>query len=89
MPTEMDIELVAREDLARVLESGPQPADIDLDTDMADGLGLSSLNKVVFLMSVCDDTQVSLSAFTESDVARMRTLRDVVEALAKDSHGKG
>jgi hypothetical protein len=85
MPTEMDIEFAAREDLARVLESGPLPADIDLDLDMVEGLGLTSLNKVIFLMSVCDDTQVSLSVFTESDVARMRTLRDVIEALAKES----
>lgn len=87
MLTETDIEVVAREDLARVLESGPEPADIDMDTDMADGLGLTSLNKVIFLMSVCDDTQVSLSAFTESDVARMRTLRAVVEAIAAHRRG--
>jgi acyl carrier protein len=85
MPTEMDIESVAREDLVRVLESGPLPTDIDLDVDMADELGLTSLNKVIFLMSVCDDTQVSLSAFTESDVAGMRTLRDVITALAKNA----
>jgi acyl carrier protein len=87
MLTETDIEVVAREDLARVLELGPEPADIDMDMDMADGLGLTSLNKVMFLMSVCDDTQVSLSAFTESDVANMRTLRDVVEALAHNRSG--
>jgi hypothetical protein len=88
MLTETDIEVVAREDLARVLESGPEPADIGMDMDMADGLGLTSLNKVIFLMSVCDDTQVSLSAFTESDVARMRTLRDVVEAIAANRSGE-
>ena len=88
MPTEMDIEFTAREALAQVLESTPPPADIDLDTDMAGGLGLTSLNKVIFLMSVCDDTQVSLSAFTESDVAGMRTLRDVVKALAKDARDR-
>lgn len=41
--------------------------------------------KVLFLMSVCDDTKVSLSSFTEADVAEMRTLRDVVAALAKYS----
>ena len=51
---------------------------------MAEGLGLTSLNKVIFLMSVCDDTKVSLSAFTEADVAGMCTLRDVIEALARN-----
>ena len=88
MLTETDIEVVAREDLARILESSPEPADIDMDMDMADGLGLTSLNKVIFLMSVCDDTQVRLSAFTESDVAHMRTLRDVVEALVSSRGGE-
>lgn len=79
----MAIEAAAREDLARVLESGAEPAELDLDTDMSDGYGLTSLNKVLFMMSVCDDTNVSLSAFTEADVAGMRTLRDVITALAK------
>lgn len=86
MPSEMDIQVTAREDLARVLESGPQPGDIDLDIDMGDGLGLTSLNKVIFLMSVCDDTQVSLATFTESDVAGMHTLRDVIQALTKAAY---
>lgn len=79
----MEIEAVAREDLARVLESDAKPADIDPDLDMADAYGLTSLNKVAFLMSVCDDTKVSLASFTESDVAGMRTLRDVITALTK------
>jgi len=81
--TDIEFEAVAREGLASVLESGVEPADLDLDLDMADGYGLTSLNKVVFLMSACDDTKVSLSSFTEPDVAGMRTLRDVVTALAK------
>lgn len=82
----MDIETTARDNLARVLESdgsGPGPEDLDLDTDMADGYGLTSLNKVLFLMSVCDDTGVALSEFTEPDVAAMRTLRDVTTALTR------
>jgi hypothetical protein len=83
MSTDMDIEAVAREGLTRVLESDVEPADIDPDLDMADGYGLTSLNKVLFLMSVCDDTEVSLSSVTEPDVAGMRTLRDVVTALAR------
>jgi acyl carrier protein len=91
MRAELDIEQTAREALASVLEPGRQPADLDLDTDMSDGLGLTSLNKVIFMMSVCDDTRVSLAAFTEADVAGMRTLRDVVGALTtvKEGHELG
>lgn len=77
-----DVESAARRNLAVVL-SGVEPEDIDLDVDMADGYGLTSLNKVVFLMSACDDAGVSLTAFTEPDVARMRTLRDVAAALER------
>lgn len=77
-----DVESAARRNLAGVL-SDVEPEAIDLDVDMADGYGLTSLNKVVFLMSACDDTGVSLTAFTEPDVARMRTLRDVTAALER------
>ncbi len=83
MSADQEIEAVAREGLARVLDSGTEPADLDADLDMASGYGLTSLNKVLFLMSACDDANVSLSSFTEADVAAMRTLRDVVTALSQ------
>jgi acyl carrier protein len=78
-----DIETAGRQNLARVLQPDIAPEAIDLDADMVDGYGLTSLNKVLFLMSACDDTGVSLSTFTEPDVAEMRTLRDVIAALAR------
>ena len=56
---------------------------------MADSYGLTSLNKVIFLMSVCDDTQVSLAEFSEPDVARMRTIRDVITALSRFAETAG
>jgi acyl carrier protein len=74
-------EAAAREHLARLLDSDIKPDDINLDTDMADGYGLTSLKKVVFLMALCDDEGVDLSVFTEPDVAAMRTLGDVTRAL--------
>ena len=80
-----DIEDVAREQLARVVETPPAPEDLDLDADLVDGYGLTSMNKILFLMAVCDATGVGLSAFTEPDVAGMRTLRDVTAALAAHS----
>ncbi|HXS65874.1 MAG TPA: acyl carrier protein [Streptosporangiaceae bacterium] len=83
----MDIEAVVRDGLVRVLESDAEAADINPDLDMAEVYGLTSLNKVIFLMSVCDDTNVSLAEFTEPDVARMRTVRDVVNALSEFANG--
>lgn len=83
MPTDSEIEVAARDGLAQVIESGVAPADLDPDLDMAEGYGLTSLNKVVFLMSACEESRVSLATFTEADVAAMRTLRDVVTALAQ------
>jgi acyl carrier protein len=83
----MDIEAVVRDGLVRVLESDAEAADINPDLDMAEVYGLTSLNKVIFLMSVCDDTNVSLAEFTEPDVARMRTVRDVVDALSEFANG--
>jgi len=76
------LERTARDHLARVLESGIAPDAIDLDVDLVDGYGLTSLNKVVFLMALCEDVKVALSHFTEHDLARMRTLADVTRALA-------
>jgi hypothetical protein len=87
LPTGIEIEKAAREGLARVTETGIQPADLDPDVEMAEGYGLTSLNKVLFLMSLCDDTDVSLASFTEADVAAMRTLRHVVSALARARGG--
>jgi hypothetical protein len=78
-----DIETAARQNLSGVLKSGVAPGELDLDLDMVDDYGLTSLNKVLFLMSVCDDTGVSMARFTEPDVAAMRTLRDVTAALAR------
>lgn len=77
------IEAAARDNLATVLPSEISPAEIDLGLDMSADYGLTSLNKVLFLMSVCGDTGVDLGTFTEADVAGMRTLADVISALGE------
>jgi hypothetical protein len=82
-----DIEGVARDQLAKLVDGAFAPADFELDADLADGYGLTSMNKILFLMAVCDETGVGLSAFTEPDVAGMRTLRDVAGALSAAQSG--
>lgn len=84
----VDIEGLARSKLARLLDE-VAPEELDPDEDMVSEYGLTSLNKVVFLTSLCEDLGVGLSHFTEQDVARMRTLHDVTEALAPHTSGAG
>lgn len=76
-----DIESSARGSLARLLAE-VAPEDIDPEGDMVNDYGLTSINKVLFLTSLCTELGVGLSHFTEQDVDRMRTLRDVAQALA-------
>ncbi|GAB3744579.1 hypothetical protein GCM10027598_79440 [Amycolatopsis oliviviridis] len=76
------IDDAVRDNLSRVLSKPVDPADFEPDRDLADGYGLTSMQKVMFLMSACDDTGVALETFTEPDVAAMKTLRDVTDALA-------
>lgn len=82
MSTELT-EIVTDRVLGVVEEVSPE--EFDLDADMADEYGLTSLNKVLLLTSVCDDADVSLSHFTEHDLTRMRSARDIVNALARHS----
>ena len=79
------VEVAARRTLAPLLDLDIAPDELDPDRDLAADYGLTSLNKVLFLTSVCEDTGVALSRFTERDVARMRTLRDVTELLSSNA----
>ncbi|MGK5628520.1 acyl carrier protein [Streptomyces sp. URMC 123] len=84
-PTALDpaVETAAREILSSLLVTEVAPDTLDLDATMADAYGLTSLNKVLFLTSLCDETGVDLAHFTEHDLAGMRTLREVVTSLTR------
>ncbi|MFD3874162.1 acyl carrier protein [Streptomyces sp. NPDC058623] len=83
MPDTQLVEEAARAQLSLVLIPEVEPEDLDLDADMVAAYGLTSLNKVLFLTEVCEETEVDLAHFTEHDLAVMRTLRDVTEALTR------
>lgn len=76
-----DLETLVRDRAARVL-TDVAPGELDLGADLADEYGLTSLNKVLLVMSVCEDAGVDLGHFTEQDLAGMRTGADLVGALA-------
>ncbi|GLX22992.1 MULTISPECIES: acyl carrier protein [Streptomyces] len=84
--TRAAIEAAARDQLSLVLVPEVEPEAIDPGADMVSAYGLTSLNKVLFLTEVCEETGVDLAHFTEHDLADMKTLRDVTEALARHHH---
>jgi hypothetical protein len=77
-----DIEAMARRNLARLLQD-VAPEDIDPDGDMVNQYGLTSLNMVLFLTGMCNESGVGVSNFTEEDLADMRTMRDVTSRLIR------
>lgn len=84
-----ELETAAREQFSAVLTREVDPVTLDLDADMAGQYALTSLNKVLFLTELCESTMVDLAHFTEDDLAGMRTLRDVTEALARHASPMG
>ncbi|MET7680639.1 acyl carrier protein [Streptomyces sp. NPDC005423] len=79
MPTDLDT--LAREQLSKVLRDHPDPGSLDPHEDLVQTYGITSLNKVLFLTSLCKAAEVGLDTFTEDDLAHMRTLGNVVDAL--------
>ncbi|OHV50533.1 acyl carrier protein [Frankia sp. B2] len=78
-----DIETVVRENLAAVLTIDIAPEDLEPAAALTGTYGLTSLNKVLFLTSLCRDTGIDMAHFTEDDLAGMHTLRDCVEILSR------
>lgn len=87
MPTDLDT--LARVQLSQVLRDHPDPVTLDADEDLVQTYGITSLNKVLFLTSLCKAAEVGLDRFTEDDLAGMRTLGDVVDALRPHAPQKG
>lgn len=77
-----DVEAVARENLAAVL-TGVTAESLELDVALTGSYGLTSLNKILFLTSLCQDAGVDLAHFTEDDLAELHTLRDCVEVVSR------
>lgn len=76
-----DLEALVRDRVAHVLPDVP-PAELDMAADLADQYGLTSLNKVLLVMSACDESGVDVGHFTEQDIAAIRSGADLAAALS-------
>ena len=85
------IEQAVRSHLQRLLHKH-QNDSIDFDAHLFDELGLTSINLVVLMTSLCEDLDVSLFEFTEADLARLKRPRDIVDLFSTthhEDHSKG
>ena len=70
-----DLQSIVKRNLAELLD-----IDIDriaLDASLSDEYGLTSLNLVVLVTTLCDETGTPVFNFTDEDIANLRTPRDV------------
>lgn len=75
-----NIELTVKNNLARLTDIDADRIDIDLN--IFDDYGLTSLNLVVLITNICEETDTPVFNFTDNDIANLRTLRDVVTMFA-------
>jgi len=77
-----DVESTVRSEFARIMGDLDE-TELDLGAEMVSDYGLTSMNRVLLMISLCDKLGVNLANFTEADLAALKTLRDVVDSLAE------
>ncbi|MDC9589575.1 acyl carrier protein [Xenorhabdus sp. XENO-10] len=75
------LETIARQKLAASLSTNIDATQLDLKENMSDIYGLTSLNKILFITSLCNEMNIDLSNFTEDDLGNMKTLGNVINIL--------
>ncbi|CDH20922.1 acyl carrier protein [Xenorhabdus bovienii] len=77
------LETIARQKLAASLSTDIDATQLDLKENMSDIYGLTSLNKILFITSLCNEMNIDLSNFNEDDLGNMQTLGNVIDILNK------
>lgn len=81
-----DIETIVRERLCKTLNrSSDHGSLLNLDESLGLEYGLSSLDLIVLMSSVCTDVDVPLTELSEDDIGALQTPSDIVSLLASKS----
>lgn len=75
-----DLESLVTRNLARLIDVDADR--IAFDASLADDYGLTSLNLVVLVTSLCEETGTPVFNFTDKDIAGLQTPRDIVTLFA-------
>jgi len=84
----MEAETAVRRAVSRQLRSAALPPEaIDLDGSLSDHYGMTSMRMVLLVTSLCEEAGISLSAFTDRDLAGLHTSRDLVRLVTQVAAG--
>jgi len=75
------LEAAARKNLAATLTTQVAADQLDTSLNMRDAWGLTSLNKILFITSLCNEMNISLTVLTSDDLEKMHSLDDVCQIL--------
>lgn len=75
-----DLELIVKNNFVRLIDIDKDR--IDIDSNFFDDYGLTSLNLVILITNICEETDTPVFKFTDNDIANLRTLRDVATMFA-------
>jgi RimJ/RimL family protein N-acetyltransferase len=79
-----DVEICVRQSILALRDGSVQsPLQLDLDLRLFEDYGLSSLQIISLLASVCDQCGIDLMSMADRDRATLKTPRDVIGALKK------
>ncbi|CAI1115234.1 Uncharacterised protein [Serratia marcescens] len=83
-----NLETIARQKLAATLVPPTEIGSLDAEANMRDVYGLTSLNKILFITSLCREMNIDLAGLTEDDLAHMHSLGDVIRILVPHVSGQ-
>lgn len=76
-----NLDSIIKSNLAKTLKKKPDAFErLNMDEDLMYGYGLTSLDMIMLMSSICNDAEISLTELAEDDLGKIRTTRDI-EAL--------
>lgn len=77
------LDSIIKSNLAKTLKKKPDAAEqLNMDEDLMYGYGLTSLDMIMLMSSICNDAGISLTELAEDDLGKIRTTRDIEALLA-------
>ena len=78
----MSIAEIVKENVCKAARLAPERrGEFDPNRNLFSGYGLTSLDMVLVLTAVCEQSGVPLTAFNDGDLAQLTTAQRIVEAL--------